>query len=69
MMVTALPDHRTTMCVYFESSHRYRTRSTYIARRWKSYSPLDLRGLPYTTDSRDTDHPERAQLPETRCRA
>jgi hypothetical protein len=34
MMVTALPRHRTTMCVYFESSHRCRTRSTYIARRW-----------------------------------
>jgi hypothetical protein len=34
MMMTALPRHRTTMCVYFESSHRCRTRSTYIARRW-----------------------------------
>jgi hypothetical protein len=34
MMVTALPRHRTTMCGDFESSHRCRTRSTYIARRW-----------------------------------
>ncbi len=34
MIVTALPHHHTTMCVYFESSHRCRTRSTYIARRW-----------------------------------
>jgi hypothetical protein len=34
MMVTSLPRHRTTMCGDFESSHRCRTRSTYIARRW-----------------------------------
>ena len=34
MMVTVLPRHRTTMCVYFESSHRSRTRSPDIARRW-----------------------------------
>ena len=33
MMVTALPRH-STMCVYFDSSHRCRTRSPDIARRW-----------------------------------
>jgi hypothetical protein len=63
MMVTALL-HHSTMRVDFESSHRCRTRSPYIARTWKSYSRLDLRRTPHTTDI-----PERAQLPETRCRA
>ena len=63
MTVTALP-HHSSMRVDFESSHRYRTRSTDIARTWKSYSRLDLRWSPHTTDI-----PERAQLPEARCRA
>ena len=62
MAVTALP-HHSTMCFYFDSSHRCRTRSPYIGRTCKSYSRFDLPGSPHTTDS-----PERAQLPETRCR-
>jgi hypothetical protein len=63
MVVTALPRH-STMCVYFDSSHRCRTRSPDIARTCKSHSRFDLRGYPHTTDN-----PMRAQLPETRCRA
>jgi hypothetical protein len=63
MMVTALLDH-STMGVNFESSHRCRTRSPYIARRRKSYSRLDRHRCPHTMDI-----PERAQPPEIRCRA
>jgi hypothetical protein len=63
MMVAALP-HHSSMRVDFESSRRCRTRSTDIARTWKSYSRLDLRWFPHTTDI-----PEHAQFPETRCRA
>jgi hypothetical protein len=62
VVVTALPRH-STMCVYFDSSYRCRTRSPDIARTWKSYSRF-VRGYPHTTDN-----PMRAQLPETRCRA
>src|SRR6476620_11104631 len=62
MVVTALPRHP-TMCDYFDSSYRCRTRSPYIARTWKSYSRF-VRGYPHTTDN-----PMRAQLSETRCRA
>jgi hypothetical protein len=63
MMVTGLLGH-STMGVNFESSRRCRTRSPYIARRRKSYSRLDRRRSLHTMDI-----PERAQLPEIRCRA
>ena len=33
LAIAALP-HHSTMCVYFESSHRSRTRSPDIAHRW-----------------------------------